>query len=234
MATIEVDIPRKSARPKKARQAAQPPRPKRRATLTLRWIQTQIYPPEWGLSHTLPPVTVWLLHAREEHPPQDAKPLEWFLLTTLPINDLADAAKVLSYYAKRWRIEDWHRILKTCCRVEEPAHEDAECLKRLLAINMVIAWRLHLMTLLGREVPDMPAETIFSNLEIRCMRLFAQNHRLPPPADLGAAVLLVAKLGGYINRGNDPPPGAEVLCRGFIRLSLMCDGLALAEGPSLS
>jgi hypothetical protein len=234
MATIDVEIPRKSARPKKARQAAQPPRPKRRATLTLRWMQTQVYPPAHGLSHALAPINVRLLHAREEHPPQDAKPLEWFLLTTLPINDPADAAKVLSYYAKRWRIEDWHRILKTCCRVEEPAHEDAECLKRLLAINMVIAWRLHLMTLLGREVPNLPAETIFSDLEIRCMRLFSQNYRLPPPADLGAAVLLVAKLGGYIHRANDPPPGAEVLCRGFIRLSLMCDGLALAEGVTLS
>jgi hypothetical protein len=234
MATLQVDIPRKSARAKKGRSAAQPPRPKRRATLNLRWIQTQIHPPAHGLSHALAPVNAWLLHAHEEHPPQDAKPLEWFLLSTLPIRTLAEATQVLSSYAKRWRIEDWHRILKTCCRVEEPAHEDAECLKRLLAINMVIAWRLHLMTLLGREVPDLPAATIFSDLEIRCMRLFAQNHRLPPPADLGAAVLLVAKLGGYIHRGNDPPPGAEVLCRGFIRLSLMCDGLALAEGTTLS
>lgn len=234
MATIEVDIPRKSARPKKGRQDAQPPRTKRRATLTLRWIKTQVHPPEWGLSHTLAPVPVWLLHAREENPPKDAKPLKWFLLTTLPINCLEDAAKVLSYYAKRWRIEDWHRILKTCCRVEEPAHEDAECLKRLLAINMVIAWRIHLMTLLGREVPSLNAETIFSDLEIRVMRLFAKNYRLPPPTCLGDAVLLVGKLGGYMNRSNDPPPGAEVLCRGFIRLSLMCDGLALAEGGCLS
>lgn len=234
MATLDVDVPRKSARQKKARQAAQPPRPKRRATLTLRWAPTQVGPPAHGLSHELAPVAAWLLHAREENPPGDAKPLEWFLLTTLPLLTLADAAKVLSYYAKRWRIEDWHRILKTCCRVEEPAHEDAECLKRLLAINMVVAWRLHLMTLLGREAPGLPAGTIFSDLEIRCMRLFARNYRLPPPADLGASVLLVAKLGGYIHRANDPPPGAEVLCRGFIRLSLMCDGLALAEGASLS
>lgn len=235
MATIEVDVPRKSARAKKGRCAAQPPRPKRRATLTLRWMETKMLPPAHGLSHQHPPVPVWLLHAREENPPGDgAKPLEWFLLTTMPILQLSDAAKCLSYYAKRWRIEDWHRILKTCCRVEEPAHEDAECLKRLLAINMVIAWRLQLMTLLGREVPELPAETIFSDLEIRCMNLFARNYRLPPPANLGAAVLLVAKLGGYIHRANDPPPGAEVLCRGFIRLSLMCDGLALAEGGSLS
>ena len=137
--------------------------------------------------------------------------------------------KVIAYYAKRWRIEDWHRILKTCCRVEEPAHQDAECLKRLLAINMVIAWRIHLMTLLGREVPDLNAETLFSDLEIRVMRLFAKNYHLPPPRCLGEAILLVAKLGGYLNRGNDPPPGAEVLWRGTTRLTQLCEGVALAE-----
>jgi hypothetical protein len=234
LATIEVTLPRKSARPKKGKTSAQPPRPKRRANLTLRWMKTHIHPPHCGLSHPLDPVEVWLLHAREENSPEGVKPLEWFLLTTLPIHSVEDAAKVVSYYAKRWRIEDWHRILKTCCRVEEPAHEDAECLKRVLAINMVIAWRLHLMTLLGRETPDLPPETIFSDLEIRVLRLFAQTDRLPPPTCLGAAVVLVGKLGGYINRGNDPPPGAEVLCRGFIRLSLMCQGFALAEGVSLS
>jgi hypothetical protein len=235
MATLEVEIPRKSARAKKGRQAAQPPRPKRRATLTLRWIRTQVHPPECGLSRTLSPVPVWLLHAREENPPgENAQPLEWFILTTLPITDEKEAAKILSFYAKRWRIEDWHRILKTCCRVEKPAHEDAECIKRILAINMVVAWRIHLMTLLGREAPNLSPETLFSDLEIRVMRLFAQQYHLPPPDCLGAAVRLVGKLGGYMNRTNDPPPGAEVLCKGFVRLSLMCDGLALAEHGCLS
>ena len=143
-------------------------------------------------------------------------------------------AKTLAYYAKRWRIEDWHRILKTCCRVEEPAHQDAECLKRLLAINMVIAWRIHLMTLLGREAPHLNAETIFSDFEIRVMGLFAKKHNLTPPTCLGEAVLLVARMGGYMNRGNDPPPGAEVLWRGSIRLTLLCDGVALAEAVNLS
>lgn len=231
--TLEVDVPRKSARPKKGRQAAQPPRSKRRATLTLRWMQMTIRPPPYGPSHAHPPVPVWLLHAREENPPPNAKPLEWFLLTTLPIQTLAEAARILAYYAKRWRIEDWHRILKTCCRVEEPAHQDAECLKRLLAINMVIAWRIHLMTLLGREVPTLMAETLFSDLEIRVMRLYAKNNHIPPPTNLGEAVRLVARLGGYLNRGHDPPPGAEVLWRGTIRLTALCDGVALIETEDL-
>lgn len=235
MATLEVDVPRKSARAKKGRQAAQPPRAKRRAILTLRWIQTQIGPSVSGLNRELPPVPVWLLHACEQTPPADgSKPLEWFLLTTLPIRGVEDAAKVLAYYAKRWRIEDWHRILKTCCRVEEPAHQDAECLKRLLAINMVVAWRIHLMTLLGREVPDLPIDTIFSDLEIRVLHLFAKKYRLPSPTCLGEAVLLVAKMGGHLTRGSDPPPGAEVLWRGNLRLTLLGEGLTLAELGTLS
>ena len=90
------------------------------------------------------------------------------------------------------------------------------------------------MTLLGREVPDLPIETIFSDSEIRVMRLFAKVHHLSAPSHLGDAVLFVARLGGYMHRGHDGPPGAEVLWRGTIRLSLLVDGVALAEAANLS
>jgi len=218
--TLEVDIPRKSARAKKGKNKARPKRAKRQAVLSLRWMKVPIRPERYGLNSKRPPVEVWLLHACEETPPADgSKPLEWMLLTTIAMDCPEDAAKVLGYYAKRWRIEDWHRILKTCCRVEEPAHRDSECLMRLVAINMVIAWRIHLMTLLGREVPDLPMEVLFSDLEIEVLRRYCQNQKLAEPTNLGEGVLLVAKLGGYLGRKHDGPPGAEVLWRGSRKLS---------------
>ena len=61
-----------------------------------------------------------------------------------------------------WRIEDWHRILKTGCRIEHLAHKTAVRLERAIVINLVIAWRIMLMTLLGREAPDLPAEVLLS------------------------------------------------------------------------
>jgi len=230
--TVEVDIPRKSARSKKGRQAARPKRAKRRAVLSLRWMKVSIRPSRHGLSSKRPPVEVWLLHAWEETPPEDgSKPLEWMLLTSIAMDGPEDAVQVLDYYAKRWRIEDWHRILKTCCRVEEPAHRDSECLMRLVAINMVIAWRIHLMTLLGREVPDLPMEVLFSELEIEVLRRYCQSRRLPEPTNLGEGVVLVATLGGYLARKHDGPPGAEVLWRGSRKLSNWCECAAFAWPP---
>jgi hypothetical protein len=227
--SVEVDIPRKSARGKKAKRAARPKRAKRRAQLSLRWMKVPIRPSARGLSSKRPPVEVWLLHAREDSPPEDgSKPLEWMLLTSIELNGAEDAIRVLGYYAKRWRIEDWHRILKTCCRVEEPAHRDSECLMRLVAINMVIAWRIHLMTLLGREVPELPMELLFSDLEIEVLRRFCQSRKLPEPTNLGECVVLVARLGGYLDRKHDGPPGAEVLWRGSRKLSNWCECAAFA------
>jgi hypothetical protein len=151
-------------------------------------MKIAIAPPPYGLSSKCPPVELWLLHAWEETPPVDgSKPVEWMLLTTIAIENADAAIQVLGYYAKRWRIEDWHRILKTCCRVEEPAHRDSECLMRLVAINMVIAWRIHLMTLLGREVPQLPMELLFSDLEIAVLSRYCQSRKLPEPANLGDA-----------------------------------------------
>jgi hypothetical protein len=130
----------------------------------------------------------------------------------------------------RWRIEDWHRVLKTGCRIERLAFETGERLKRAVAINLVIAWRIMLMTLLGRECPELPAEVLFSDLEIRVLSAFARQRKLDGPSTLGLTVGLVARLGGYLARASDPPPGHEVMWRGFTTLQGMCMGFALHEG----
>lgn len=223
-ALIEVEIPRKSSRKKVA------PRRRRQASIELRWKAAKTYPPSHGLSRHLAPVDLWILEAREVSAPgETAKPILWRLLSSEPIGSEQDAVRLLDYYAKRWRIEDWHRILKTCCRVEEPAHRDAECLKRLIAINMVIAWRIHLMCLLGREVPTVPAEVLFSDVELEVLALVSRDKGWDTPSNLGEAVITVARMGGYLNRKNDPPPGTEILWRGTRQLTLLAKGFLLAR-----
>lgn len=230
MGEVEVTVPRKSARGKKGRKAAREAQPKRNARLELRWMQTHIRPPRKSLSSKKEPVPVWILHARETGPgPSAGKPVEWYLFSTMAVSNQEDAVALLGYYAKRWRIEDWHRILKTCCRVEEPAHQDAECLKRLIAINMVIAWRIHLMTLLGREMPELPMELLFADMEIRVLGILSKQRGWTSPENLGEAVIIVARMGGYMNRKHDPPPGAELLWRGYRQLTLLSQGLGLAQ-----
>jgi len=102
--------------------------------------------------------------------------IEWFLLTTLVIQCVVDAQRCLGWYCLRWRIEDWHRVLKSGCRIEDSAHKTAERLKRAIAINLVIAWRIMLMTLLGRETPELPAEVLFSDLEVEVLRAYAKKN----------------------------------------------------------
>ena len=174
---------------------------------------------------------LWCVHVREDSPPEGAKALEWFLLTTIAIPSPEHAEQMLTWYGLRWRIEDWHRVLKSGCRVERLGHDRIERLERAIAIRLVIAWRIMLMTLLGRETPELPAEALFSELEITVLGAFAKSRRLPPPANLGEAVLMVARLGGYLARTRDPPPGHQLLWHGYATLAGMCIGYALREQP---
>jgi len=86
------------------------------------------------------------------------------------------AVEFLGWYSLRWRIEYWHRVLKTGCRIEGCAHRSAERLKRAIAIDLVIAWRIMLMTLLGREAPELPAEVLFTDLEIKVLDACAKKN----------------------------------------------------------
>ena len=130
---------------------------------------------------------------------------------------------MLRRYRLRRRIEDWHRALKSGCEVEDLANRYRERLERAEAINAVIAWRLHLMVQLGRETPELPAEKLFSEIEIRVLNDFARERGEPLPTDLGRAVLLVAVMGGYLKyrRKHYAVPGVEVLWKGYVRLATM-------------
>ena len=134
------------------------------------------------------------------------------------------------WYCLRWRIADWHRrrksykriVLKSGCRIENIAHETAERVRR------AIAWRIMLMTLLGRETPELPAEVLFSDIELPTLRAYAKK-RLKTPVLLGDAVRMVSKIGGYLGRKNDPPPGHQLMWQGYAALQLMVIGFGLKD-----
>ena len=225
---LELEVTRQSARPKKSKHKARAKRTERVAQVTLRYRQVELPAPRHLGDRG--PVSLWIVHAVEEAPPADATPLEWFLLTTMPITSPEHAERLLAHYCLRWRIEDWHRVLKSGCGIEELRNETADRLERAIAIYMVIAWRILLMTLLGREVPDLPMEVLFTDVEIEVLTAFARSRRdLKPPERLGDAVRLVARLGGYQDRKRDPPPGHQVLWLGATELRSVCKGFLLCR-----
>jgi hypothetical protein len=170
---VQVPIPRQSARPKLSKKKARSKRPSRVAELEVRYQRIQLCPPKYYSGKD--PIDIWILHAVEASPPEGTAAVEWFLLTTVDITSTDDAVQCLRWYCLRWRIEDFHRVLKSGCRIDKIGHETAERIRRAIAINLVIAWRIMLMTLLGRETAALPPEVLFSNIEIQVLRAYAKK-----------------------------------------------------------
>ena len=192
---LRIHVARLSARVSTRQQQAREEREERVASVELRWQGAQLRDPH----RRGEAVRLNLVHVREEPEPQGAERLEWFLLTTLGVETQREAEQVLEWYRLRWRIEDWHRVLKTGCKVQKLAHRRAERIERAVTINALIAWRLTAMTLLGRDTPELPAETLFTEIELAVLEDFAQERRLERPDNLGRAVLTLAMMGGYLN-----------------------------------
>lgn len=171
---LSIAVNRKSARPKKSKQKASPKRLGRIAEVSLQYKSVELRSPDGDDANNVP-ITLTIVHVVEDNPPEGEEGIEWFLLTTIKIDSAKDAEKCLSWYCLRWRIEDWHRVLKSGCRIEDAAHKTAERLKRAIAINLVIGWRIMLMTLLGRETPELSAEVLFSDIEIEVLSAFAKK-----------------------------------------------------------
>ncbi len=172
-ARVKIKVPRQSARPKKSKQKSSPKRSPRIAEVSVHYVQVELNPPSHMKGKE--PISLWVVNVREDIPPVGAEALQWFLLTTIEIKSVDDALNCVQWYCLRWRIEDWHRVLKSGCKVEDIAHKSAERLKRAIAINLVIAWRIMLMTLLGREAPEMPPEVMFSDLELEVLTAHAKK-----------------------------------------------------------
>ena len=175
---LAIAVPRQSARHKKSKQKARSGHPQRMAQTQLRYCEVELPAPKPHAGR--PPMQLWVVHVREVRPPAGGAPLEWFLLSTREIASVEQAHECLRWYCLRWRIEDWHRVLKSGCRVEALQHKTAERLKRAIAFNLVIAWRIMLLTLLGRHSPELPAEVLFSDLEIEVLQAYAKK---TAPAD---------------------------------------------------
>ncbi len=174
---LEIDVQRSAARRSTRQQKKRKLREARRACVQLRFKTVELRDPAGAEA----PVRLQLVHVCEQSAPAGTEALEWFLLTTLEVRSLADAQQVLEWYRLRWRIEDWHRILKSGCKVECLGHRRGERIERAVTIKAVIAWRLAAMTLLGRETPELPVEVFFTRVQIRVMRHFAARRRLAAP-----------------------------------------------------
>jgi len=204
--TIELTLPRRGGQPA------------RTATLSVSFARVTLKPP--CNKSGLPPIEMSVVLTREEAPPPGIKqPLEWMLLSTVPVAGLNDAIERVRWYAGRWGIEVFHRILKSGCQIEDRQLGTADRLEACLAIDAVVAWRIHHLTWLGRATPDLPCDTVFEDDLWKGVIVF--RTRKPPPAkppSLRDMIRMIAALGGFLERKSDGEPGAETLWRGLQRM----------------
>jgi len=166
------------------------------------------------------PLTVNIVFAREINPPKGETPVEWLLLTTLPVDAADQTREVMRLYSVRWMIEIFFRVLKTGCRVEDRRFETLERFTACLAVYLVVAWRTLYVCRLGRACPQINCEAIFDPSEWKAVWTISRRTALPAnPPTLGEMTLLVAELGGYIPRKNSPP-GPQTI---WIGLQRTCD-----------
>lgn len=203
---------------------ARPNRPSRPVVLTVRAERVRLSP-QGG-----EPVTVTALRVREESPPAGVEPLDWRLLSNRSATTLAQAAELIQWYGARWGIEVFFRIFKTGCRVEALQLSTLERLEPAWALYLLIAWRIQYLTVLGRVTPDLPGAVVLDPAEWQAV--YVAIHRQPPPPTsprLPAILDWMARLGGYLGRKCDGPPGPQALWIGLQRARDLAWGMQLAS-----
>ena len=117
--------------------------------LELRFRRMVVRPPKGKQKH-YPELILTAIHATETNIPKDRERIEWKLLTNLPVRSCLDAIEKLEWYAQRWKVETFHKILKSGCRAEEAKLRTAERLVNLIDILTILSWRIFWITMLNR------------------------------------------------------------------------------------
>jgi hypothetical protein len=211
---IEIAVPRRGSRPA------------RTARLQVRFAQVMLKPPS---TSKLAALSLWVVYAREVGYPIEVKePIEWMLLTSVKTESFADACERLRWYSRRWGIEVYHRTIKSGCRIEDRRLDDAQSIQACLAIDLVVAWRVYWLTMVGREKPGTPCDQILSQDEWRVLSAWATGRIADTTPSAKQAMHWIGHLGGWLSRGRQDNPGATCMWRGLSRLPNIVQGYRLA------
>ncbi|WP_316215157.1 IS4 family transposase [Bradyrhizobium sp. SZCCHNR2035] len=188
------------------------------AILDIRYRKIRVLPPI-GKQKRYPALTLTVIHAEERVTPKNRKKVEWKLITDLPVGSRADAIEKLEWYALRWKIEVFHKILKSGCKAEESKLRTAQRLTNLIAVFCIVSWRVFWMTMLNRSAPEAPPALALTATEVALLDRLVSEKPRPRRRTLSHYLTKVARLGGYLARAKDPPPGNTVMWRGLSRLT---------------
>ena len=198
--------------------------PERDAIVSVRFCSVLLkapWRPKSPDKEPLPAIPIDVVLVQETNPPPGVTPLNWLLLTSVPVHSFADAVERVQWYRCRWYIEIYFKVLKSGCKVEDCRLRTAQRLFLFLALHSIIAWRLFWLTYVNRCLPDAPCSAVLAEHEWQA--LYATIHRTQAlPQQLPTVrqvVRWIARLGGFLGRKRDGEPGVTVIWRGWQRLS---------------
>jgi hypothetical protein len=198
------------------------------AVLELRYRRIRVLPPI-GKQNRYPELRLTVIYAQEHETPKDRDPIDWKLITDLPVSSPLQAIEKLEWYASRWKIETFHKILKSGCKAEASKLRTAERLVNLVAVFCILSWRIFWMTMLNRSTSKAPPSIAFTETECHLLDRLVPNQKTPAQKSLSSYIIKVARLGGYLARASDSPPGNTVMWRGLARLTDIQIGFELAK-----
>jgi len=188
------------------------------AHLEIRYRRLTVWPPV-AKQKQYPALKLTVIHATERTKPAGRPRIEWKLVTDLPVNSRVDAIEKIDWYAMRWKIETFHKNLKSGCKAEEAQLRTASRLTNLIAIFCILAWRVFWLTEINRTAPEAPAGVALTTTEVALLdQIVKETARAAQAPPLSRSLIKLAQLGGYLARANDPPPGNKVIWRGMHRL----------------
>ena len=217
LATLCLEVrarPAQSGDGRKRKQA----RSARKATMTVQAARVTLRQPARGGGKRMADVAVNAVLVREVSPPAGEAPVEWLLLTSLPIDTVDQVLLVVEYYCQIWQIEIYFKVVKSGCQVEKSQLETAEAFLPYVALCLIVAWRVQQLLMLGRECPELPSDCVLTEAEWQAVYAVVKGEEPPEQAPpLGEMVKLIARLGGYLDRKGDGPPGPKAMWVGLQR-----------------
>jgi Transposase DNA-binding/Transposase DDE domain len=211
---------------------ASPAREGRVATVSFAACQVQLQRPRDHRRSSLPAaIAVNVVFGWEAAPPPGESPLEWWLLTTEPIDTIDQVLQIVDWYRTRWLIEEFFKCLKTGCAYERRQLESLDTLLIALALLAPIAWQLLVMRHLARDRPHTRATVILTDRQIAVLRSTSAGKTLTATPTIRDALLVLARLGGHLRQNGEP--GWLVLARGMQTLRFMERGWAAAEAAHI-
>ena len=168
-------------------------------------------------------ISLHVVEVREVKAPEGLKPLHWVLLTSHAVNSFEEALTVIEYYEKRPIIEEFHKALKTGCRLEHRQYRTAKRLEAVTAMFSVLAVRLLQLRTAARTDPERPAEEVVPRRWVKMLRT-VQKGRHCAIHTVYEFYRALARLGGFLARKCDGEPGWITLWQGLEKLILLLRG----------